>query len=224
MTFVIMTGGIDLSVGSVVALGGVVAIKVSEHGLAARAARRHRRRRGGRALNGLLITRLRLQPVHRHAGHPARRPRARSQPGRHPGRGGRARRLPELGSLVRCSACRSRRGRCSSPSSSARPCCDYTAWGRRVLAIGGNVDAAQAHGPAGRPHHVQRLRALRRAGRVRRGLPRLAERLGRHGGRAGLGAVAPSPLSSSAARSSPAASGRCCRPWSACCCCSSSST
>src|SRR4051794_18676314 len=33
MTFVIMTGGIDLSVGSVVALGGVVAIKVSESGL-----------------------------------------------------------------------------------------------------------------------------------------------------------------------------------------------
>src|ERR1700710_623456 len=33
MTFVIMTGGIDLSVGSVVALGGVVAIKASEHGV-----------------------------------------------------------------------------------------------------------------------------------------------------------------------------------------------
>src|SRR3978361_2411778 len=35
MTFVIMTGGIDLSVGSVVALGGVRALKASEHGLAA---------------------------------------------------------------------------------------------------------------------------------------------------------------------------------------------
>src|SRR5206468_1328060 len=33
MTFVIMTGGIDLSVGSVAALGGVVAIKISEYGL-----------------------------------------------------------------------------------------------------------------------------------------------------------------------------------------------
>src|SRR3954452_20701925 len=32
MTFGIMTGGIDLYVGSVVALGGVVAVKVSEHG------------------------------------------------------------------------------------------------------------------------------------------------------------------------------------------------
>src|SRR3954468_18543013 len=35
MTFVIMTGGIDLSVGSVVALGGVVGVEVSAHGLAA---------------------------------------------------------------------------------------------------------------------------------------------------------------------------------------------
>src|SRR5712691_6222991 len=33
MTFVIMSGGIDLSVGSVVALGGVVAAKMSGHGL-----------------------------------------------------------------------------------------------------------------------------------------------------------------------------------------------
>src|SRR3954462_11006718 len=33
MTFVIMAGGIGWSVGSVVALGGVVAVKVSEHGL-----------------------------------------------------------------------------------------------------------------------------------------------------------------------------------------------
>src|SRR4051794_11280963 len=62
MTFVIMTGGIDLSVGSVAALGGVVAIKVSEHGLlpglvvgiAAGAA--------VGALNGFLITKGRLQP------------------------------------------------------------------------------------------------------------------------------------------------------------------
>src|SRR4051795_5849276 len=62
MTFVIMTGGIDLSVGSVAALGGVAAIKVSEHGLlpglvvgiAAGAA--------VGVVNGFLITRLKLQP------------------------------------------------------------------------------------------------------------------------------------------------------------------
>src|ERR687889_339735 len=62
MTFVIMTGGIDLSVGSVAALGGVVAIEVGRYGfplgmvagLAAGAA--------VGVVNGLLITRLRLQP------------------------------------------------------------------------------------------------------------------------------------------------------------------
>jgi ribose transport system permease protein len=62
MTFVIMTGGIDLSVGSVVALGGVAAVKVSTHGLlpgllvgiAAGAA--------VGVLNGVLVTRLRLPP------------------------------------------------------------------------------------------------------------------------------------------------------------------
>ncbi len=62
MTFVIMTGGIDLSVGSVVALGGVVAIKVSQHGLVAGLAAGI----GVGALvgivNGWLITRLKLQP------------------------------------------------------------------------------------------------------------------------------------------------------------------
>src|SRR3954463_11700136 len=62
MTFVIMTGGINLSVGSVVALGGVVAIEVSKSGLlpglllgiAAGAA--------VGVVNGFLITRLKLQP------------------------------------------------------------------------------------------------------------------------------------------------------------------
>src|SRR2546423_15563002 len=38
MSFVIMSGGIDLSVGSVVALGGVVATRASGHGLLARLA------------------------------------------------------------------------------------------------------------------------------------------------------------------------------------------
>ena len=127
MTFVIMTGGIDLSVGSVAALGGVVAVKVSEHGLlpgllagiAAGAA-------VGRAQR-LADHQAPAAAVHRHAGHPAGGPRARAQPGRHPGGGRRARRLPEARRAGPCSACRSRRGRCSSPSSSARRCCDYTA-------------------------------------------------------------------------------------------------
>ena len=147
MTFVIMTGGIDLSVGSVVALGGVVAIKVSEYGLLPGLLAGAAAQRGAvGALNGFLITKLRLQPfIVTLATLLAVRGLA-LDPGEHPGRGGRARRLPEARRPGRCSACRSRRGRCSSPSSSARPCCNYTAWGRQVLAIGGNVDAARLMG------------------------------------------------------------------------------
>src|ERR687890_342776 len=62
MTFVIMTGGIDLSVGSVVALGGVVAIKVGEHGLLPGLLAGIAAGAAVGALNGFLITRLRLQP------------------------------------------------------------------------------------------------------------------------------------------------------------------
>src|SRR3954466_15916946 len=62
MTFVIMTGGIDLSVGSVVALGGVVAIKVSEHGLLAGLLVGIAAGAAVGVLNGFLITKLRLPP------------------------------------------------------------------------------------------------------------------------------------------------------------------
>src|SRR3954453_19955268 len=62
MTFVIMTGGIDLSVGSVVALGGVVAIMVSEHGLLAGLLAGTAAGAAVGVLNGFLITRLRLPP------------------------------------------------------------------------------------------------------------------------------------------------------------------
>src|SRR3954452_22045432 len=62
MTFVIMTGGIDLSVGSVVALGGVVAVKVSEHGLLPGLLAGTAAGAAVGVLNGFLITKLRLQP------------------------------------------------------------------------------------------------------------------------------------------------------------------
>jgi ribose transport system permease protein len=62
MTFVIMTGGIDLSVGSVAALGGVMAIKVSEHGLLLGLLVGIATGAAVGAINGFLITRLRLQP------------------------------------------------------------------------------------------------------------------------------------------------------------------
>jgi ribose transport system permease protein len=62
MTFVIMTGGIDLSVGSVAALGGVVAIDVGRHGFVPGLAAGVAAGAVVGVVNGLLITRLRLQP------------------------------------------------------------------------------------------------------------------------------------------------------------------
>ncbi|HEX2078415.1 MAG TPA: ABC transporter permease [Longimicrobium sp.] len=62
MTLVILTGGIDLSVGSVLALGGITAAYLSEYGTLAAVA-------GGLAagallgtINGVLITKARIQP------------------------------------------------------------------------------------------------------------------------------------------------------------------
>src|SRR5436305_5426794 len=62
MTYVIMAGGIDLSVGSVVMLGGVVAAKVSGHGLLVGLAAGIGAGAAVGLLNGLLISRLKLQP------------------------------------------------------------------------------------------------------------------------------------------------------------------
>src|SRR3954453_20513956 len=62
MTYVIMAGGIDLSVGSVVMLGGVVAAKVSAHGLLAGVAAGVGVGAAAGLLNGTLISRLKLQP------------------------------------------------------------------------------------------------------------------------------------------------------------------
>src|ERR671938_523766 len=62
MTYVIMAGGIDLSVGSVVALGGVVAVKASGAGLLAGLAAGVAVGAGVGLVNGFLIARLRLQP------------------------------------------------------------------------------------------------------------------------------------------------------------------
>jgi ribose/xylose/arabinose/galactoside ABC-type transport system permease subunit len=145
MTFVIMTGGIDLSVGSVVALGGVVAIKVSEHGLlpglllgiAAGAA--------VGVVNGFLITRLRLQPfivtlatllaVRGLALTLAETRAAVAAPGGFQKLGDwsvlglpAAAWLVLLAYLLGAGVMR------------------YTGWGRQVLAIGGNVDAARLMG------------------------------------------------------------------------------
>jgi galactofuranose transport system permease protein len=145
MTFVIMTGGIDLSVGSVAALGGVVAIKVSEHGLLAGLLAGTAAGAAVGVLNGFLITRLKLQPfivtlatllaIRGLALNLAHTRAAVAAPGD----------FQKLGSwsvlglpvaawamfiafLIGAAVVR------------------YTRWGRRVLAIGGNVDAAKLMG------------------------------------------------------------------------------
>jgi ribose/xylose/arabinose/galactoside ABC-type transport system permease subunit len=145
MTFVIMTGGIDLSVGSVVALGGVVAIMVSEYGLlpgllagtAAGAAV------GG--LNGFLITKLRLQPfIATLATLLAVRGLALTLAGTRaavaaPGDFQKLGSWSLLGLPVAAWAM-------VFAFLVGAGVLNYTAWGRRVLAIGGNVDAARLMG------------------------------------------------------------------------------
>ncbi|MGA9995524.1 MAG: ABC transporter permease, partial [Pyrinomonadaceae bacterium] len=62
MTFVILTGGIDLSVGSLLAVAGVIAAKLSDHGIlvAALAAIAFTTLLG--LINGVVIARARIQP------------------------------------------------------------------------------------------------------------------------------------------------------------------
>jgi ribose transport system permease protein len=62
MAFVIMSGGIDLSVGTVAVLASVVAARVSEHGVAPAVAAGVAIGIGAGAINGVLIGRLRLMP------------------------------------------------------------------------------------------------------------------------------------------------------------------
>ncbi len=62
MTFVIMTGGIDLSVGAVALLGGVVAAQQSEHGFLVGMLVGLGVGAAVGIVNGVLVTRLQLQP------------------------------------------------------------------------------------------------------------------------------------------------------------------
>ena len=67
MTFIIITGGIDLSVGSIVALSSValgIARQLSGLAHLGRHARRHdRRTKALRALNGVFITKVKVHPL-----------------------------------------------------------------------------------------------------------------------------------------------------------------
>jgi galactofuranose transport system permease protein len=145
MTFVIMTGGIDLSVGSVVALGGVVAIKVSEHGLLPGLLAGTVAGAAVGALNGLLITKLRLQPfIVTLATLLAVRGLALTLAGTRaavaaPGDFQKLGNWSLLGLPVAAWAM-------VLAFLVGAAMLNYTAWGRRVLAIGGNVDAARLMG------------------------------------------------------------------------------
>jgi galactofuranose transport system permease protein len=145
MTFVIMTGGIDLSVGSVAALGGVVAIKVSEHGLLAGLVAGISAGAAVGALNGLLITRLRLQPfIVTLATLLAVRGLALNVAGARaavaaPGGFQKLSDWSVLGLPVAAWAM-------FLAFVVGAALLHYTQWGRRVLAIGGNVDAARLMG------------------------------------------------------------------------------
>src|SRR3954462_5977819 len=142
MTFVIMTGGIDLSVGSVAALGGVVAIKVSEHGLLPGLVAGIAAGAAVGALNGFLITKGRLQPfivtlatllaVRGLALTLADTRAAAAAPGGFPKLGHwSCLRLPVAAWLVFL-----------APLAGAAAL-RYTKWARQVLAIGGNLDASR---------------------------------------------------------------------------------
>jgi galactofuranose transport system permease protein len=145
MTFVIMTGGIDLSVGSVVALGGVVAIKFSEHGLLPGLLAGTAAGAAVGAVNGLLITRLRLQPfIVTLATLLAVRGLALTLAGTRaavaaPGDFQKLGNWSLLGLPVAAWAM-------LLAFLVGAAVLNYTPWGRRVLAIGGNVDAARLMG------------------------------------------------------------------------------
>ena len=145
MTFVIMTGGIDLSVGSVVALGGVVAIKVSEHGLLPGLLAGIAAGAGVGVVNGVLITKLRLQPfIVTLATLLAVRGLALTLAGTRaavaaPGGFQKLGDWSLLGLPVAAWAM-------FVAFLVGAAVLNYTPWGRQVLAIGGNIDAAKLMG------------------------------------------------------------------------------
>jgi ribose/xylose/arabinose/galactoside ABC-type transport system permease subunit len=145
MTFVIMTGGIDLSVGSVVALGGVVAVKVSEQGLLPGLLAGVAAGAAVGALNGFLITTLKLPPfivtlatllgIRGLALSLAHTRAAVAAPGGF-------QKLGDWSFLGLPIAAWAMLLAFLAGAAALR----YTPWGRRVLAIGGNVDAARLMG------------------------------------------------------------------------------
>jgi ribose transport system permease protein len=151
MTYVIMAGGIDLSVGSVVAFGGVVSVKVSDHGLAAGLAAGIAAGAAVGLVNGFLISRLKLQPfivtlamllaVRGLALHLSNTQAAVASPESDFQKLGdwQALGLPVAAWLM------------FAAFAVGAAALRYTPFGRQVLAVGGNVDAARLMGlPVGR--------------------------------------------------------------------------
>jgi ribose/xylose/arabinose/galactoside ABC-type transport system permease subunit len=78
MTLVIATGGVDLSVGSVMALAGAVAAVTLDRGVGPAVAMALAAALGVGLVNGFLVARARVQPIVVTAGHADRRARARA--------------------------------------------------------------------------------------------------------------------------------------------------
>ena len=146
MCFVIMTGGIDLSVGSTAAMASVVAALLSPYGLVPGLL-------GGVAAGA--VGRHRQRPDRHPAGHPALHRHA----GDHAGRQRHGLLLADNQSVsvsydtgftesARATswASRSRPGSRSSPISLGWILLNFTAFGRHVLAVGGGEDAARLMG------------------------------------------------------------------------------
>ena len=182
MTFVIISGGIDLSVGSIVALSGVVLGALLQGGqplplaVAGRARCRHRVRRWSTAS---LVSLRRAAAVHRHARHDERRARRRAALHR---------RAAGLGLRRRVSLARHRQRRLHSGAGDGD---DRRLRGRALRADAHHVrplrlrDRRQRRGDAA----VGRRRALSQDDDLRRVGPDERGRRGRADGAAQLGAA-----------------------------------
>ena len=146
MTMIIVSGGIDLSVGSTIALTSVVTAVLLRDGCSPIDGGRGRRRSMGGlvgVVNGLAITRAAGAAVHRHARHARRRARRRQVAGRSAD----GQRAGRRGSTSWRSRSRRRRG-CSS-----RPACGSRWCSRSSMTV-----VLRAHGvrPARLRHRLER--------------------------------------------------------------------
>ena len=164
MTFVIIGGGIDLSVGALVALASVWATTVAtqDYGAAVDGPRARCSSASAAGLVNGAAHRLRqARAVHRHARDAGQRPRPGGR--RSPTTGPRSSRCRRIIDIARNG--RARRARCWSSSSRSWSLLGWvllnrTTFGRRTFAIGGNAEAARLAGIDVRRHTAAALRAV----------------------------------------------------------------